>query len=263
MEKTRFTWTNKKLRRLVFLTLEKKSSRAIAALLGCEKTTVRRMQLELELVPQQIKTQWTQEMEDELKKRYATTTAKVLSKQLQCSEGAVYQHAVLLHLEKSPEFLRECGRRSAQKNNGKGRFEKGHIPFNKGTHYMASGRAKETQFKKGSRPPNWCPIGTTRISKDGYLERKVTDTGCPQKHYVGEHRLLWEKHHGPVPAGHAVVFRDGEKTHITIENLELVSRAELMRRNSVHNYPDELFRVIQLKGVLKRRIKDLHEKQTG
>lgn len=36
----------------------------------------------------------------------------------------------------------------------------------------------------------------------------------------------------PVPAKHNVIFRDGDVNNIAIENLELVSNKDLMRRNS-------------------------------
>lgn len=69
------------------------------------------------------------------------------------------------------------------------------------------------------------------------------------------HTALWRQHHGAIPRGHAVVFRNGDKTDIRIDNLELVTRTELMRRNSYHtNYPPEIRQCIQLRGALNRKI---------
>ena len=48
------------------------------------------------------------------------------------------------------------------------------------------------------------------------------------------HQRVWRAAHGAVPAGHAVVFKDGDKRNTKLGNLELVTRAELMRRNSIH-----------------------------
>jgi len=62
-----------------------------------------------------------------------------------------------------------------------------------------------TQFKKGDRlgaaQHNYVPIGSLRVSKDGYLERKVTDdpSFVPNRRWVSVHRLVWEAAHGPVP----------------------------------------------------------------
>ena len=68
------------------------------------------------------------------------------------------------------------------------------------------------------------------------------------------HILLWEAAHGPLPKGHAIVFKDGDKRHIELDNLQLVTRAELMSRNTMHNYGPEIARVIQLKGAITRQI---------
>ena len=69
---------------------------------------------------------------------------------------------------------------------------------------------------------------------------------------------MWERAHGAIPAGHAVVFRPGRFTTnpdaITEDGLELVTRAELMRRNTIHNYPPELARLVQLKGAITRQV---------
>lgn len=106
---------------------------------------------------------------------------------------------------------------------------------------------------------HWLPIGSLRVNSDGYLDRKVRDKGLPQRRWEGVHRLLWRKAHGPIPRGHAVAFRAGRRTtdldKITLDALELVSRQELMRRNSYHtNYPKEIGLVIQLRAALVRQI---------
>jgi hypothetical protein len=64
------------------------------------------------------------------------------------------------------------------------------------------------------------------MTKEGYLQRKVSDTGNTVRDYVEVHRLLWEERHGPIPGSHVVIFRDGDRTNIVIENLMLVSRAD-------------------------------------
>lgn len=43
--------------------------------------------------------------------------------------------------------------------------------------------------------------------------------------------MLWEAANGPVPPGHALIFADGNKQNITLENLILVTRAQLARLN--------------------------------
>jgi hypothetical protein len=67
---------------------------------------------------------------------------------------------------------------------------------------------------------------------------------------------MWEEVYGPVPPGHAVAFKDHDKSHIVLENLELISRNELMRRNTIHNYPPELKQTIRLARKLTRVIQE-------
>lgn len=135
------------------------------------------------------------------------------------------------------------------------RFRPGHAPWNKGKKGLHIGHS-ETRFKPGRHPRNWVPVGHERWC-DGYLQRKVTDTGYPTRDWVPVHRLLWEAHNGPVPAGHVVVFRDRDRENIAIENLELVSRVELMRRNTVHNLPDEIKEVLNIKRAITRHINNV------
>ena len=62
-----------------------------------------------------------------------------------------------------------------------GRFQKGDIPFNKGKSqkdYMSAEsieKTKKTRFKKGQSPINWRPVGSERITKDGYTEIKIAE----------------------------------------------------------------------------------------
>lgn len=89
----------------------------------------------------------------------------------------------------------------------------------------------------------------------------------PVRRWIPVHRLVWEAAHGPIPSGHAVVFRPGQHSvderAITLDKLELVTRAELMRRNSYHtNYPPELKKLVQLRGALVRKINHRSRKET-
>lgn len=120
-----------------------------------------------------------------------------------------------------------------------GHFPKGHTPWNTGTKGLTS--ANKTSFKKGNAPPNRKPLGTERTdSKDGFILMKVAEpdphTGFPTR-YKHKHVHLWEQAHGPVPEGMVVAFIDGDKTRCELENLMLISRAELLNLNR-HGYKD-------------------------
>lgn len=206
-----------------------------------------------------------------LQRLYPDHTAADIAERLGVSLAIIYAKAQSLGLKKSAAFKRSPASGRLQPGSTTGaatRFKPGQTPANKGVRRppgWAPGRMAETQFKKGRAAQdahNYLPIGSERLSKDGYLERKVTDNPAlvPARRWEFVHRLLWTAAHGPIPADHMVEFRDGDKTHIALDNLELVSRTEHMRRNTVHNMPPELVQVVQLKGALSRRIHRL-EKQ--
>jgi len=52
-----------------------------------------------------------------------------------------------------------------------------------------------------------------------------------------------------------VIFRNADHADIRLENLELITRRELMLRNSVHNLPKPLAQAVQLLGALNRQIR--------
>lgn len=187
---------------------------------------------------------WTEAERRRLAEYYPDVPTVALMRVLGRSRPAIQQQALKLGVSKSQRYLHDSS----------GRFIAGAEPWNKGKPYPARGRAHETQFKVGSRPHNHVPVGTERINSDGYRQRKMTDTGYPPRDWVPVHRLLWQEHHGPIPPGHALIFRNGDKADIRLENLELVSRRELMQRNTVHRLPKELKRTIRAKAVLTRVI---------
>lgn len=118
-----------------------------------------------------------------------------------------------------------------------GRFEKGHATWNKGTKGLT--KANVTSFKKGQKSHNYKPLGSERITKDGYCEIKVSDTG---RRWRPKHVLIYEKHHGKVPKGSAVIFLDGDKRNFDIDNLYLVTRSQLamLNKNSLIQKDAEL-----------------------
>lgn len=125
-----------------------------------------------------------------------------------------------------------------------GCFERGHVPANKGkrqTDFMspeAIERSSRTRFRKGQLPHNAVdvPIGSERVTKDGYVEVKVADrpTGERNCHdnWAPKHRLVWEREHGrEQPGGTKVIFCDGDRRNLDPGNLLLVTDAELAVMN--------------------------------
>lgn len=117
-----------------------------------------------------------------------------------------------------------------------GRFEKGHIPPNKGRKgYVAPGSEKGW-FQKGSQPWDTVPVGTIVTKSDGYLWKKIDDKpGDWRQNWKQLHLLIWEETHGPVPEGSMVIFKDSDRKNCAPENLALVTMAEnaVMNRNGL------------------------------
>lgn len=201
---------------------------------------------------------WTPAQIRKLRKLYPHEQTKLVARAMRMPVHRVNNKAWHLGLHKTLAFLRSDapGRLTKLSAGGRAhRYPKGHQPWNAGLKgWQAGGRAKLTQFKKGNKPGNWRPVGSYRITKDGIRQRKVTDTGYPPRDWKAVHAILWERHMGPIPRGHIVRFKDGDRTNIRLSNLELVSRADNMRRNTYHRYPKEIARMIQLRGALQRQI---------
>lgn len=115
----------------------------------------------------------------------------------------------------------------------KGRYEKGEPPWNKGKKwkdYMSEESQRnslKTCFKKGNTPVNHRTIYSERINVDGYVEIKIKE---PNKWGL-KHRLIWEEAYGPIPKGHKVIFKDGNKQNIQLDNLALVSNSQMLIMN--------------------------------
>lgn len=217
---------------------------------------------------QNRRTAWKPEQIALLTSLYPDTPTSEVATLLGTSTLRIYGKASSLGLKKSPEFLASnaSGRLQAQRGE-RTRFKKGMVPWNKGKQYEAGGKSLDTRFKKGDRTGRanqiYQPIGAERISKDGYLQRKINDDMPMYKRWRGVHIIVWEAINGPLPAGHALCFKDGNKQNTAFGNLELVTRAELMRRNTCHRYPKEIAQLVQLRGAITRKINRIERKSNG
>jgi hypothetical protein len=113
-------------------------------------------------------------------------------------------------------------------SNGRdGRFQPGNVPRNKGKKGRHFAGSEKGWFAPRHRPHNWKPVGTERISPEGYVEVKIRN---PNK-WKAKHRIVWEKANGKIPRGRVVLFADRNKFNFALDNLLLVSRAELAVMN--------------------------------
>jgi len=107
------------------------------------------------------------------------------------------------------------------------RFKPGQTPYTKGKKLWYSTNG----FKPGHKPWNHMSVGSERIV-EGYVQVKVSNRkDKPWKRWKFKHVILWEKANGKVPKGHMVIFADGNKLNLSLDNLRLIS----MKENAVMN----------------------------
>jgi hypothetical protein len=176
---------------------------------------------------------------------YADTATWKLARRFKRPISASTQRRAQLGLRRAPPTSpgpHACRLRRGDEVGKAYRFPKGHVPANKGLRRpgWATGRMKETQFKKGQANHNVMPIGATRLV-DGYVYLKVAEVRyVPYTvNWKPLHVLNWERANGrPLPADSACASAIGDRLNCALENLELITRAENMRRNTSTTYPN-------------------------
>jgi len=185
-----------------------------------------------------------------LRANYLTIPAKRMAKNLGRSEGTARQRMVLLGLVVPREVVERFKKES--------QLKPGNIPANKGKTWgefmTAKGMkaSRKTTFKKGNLPPNTLQDGVITVRKDKSKNPyKFIRTSLGK--WEAFQRVVWRKENGAIPAGSSIIFKDGD-------NLECLTRSELMKRNTVHNLPKPLAELVQLRGALNRKLNS-YEKQ--
>ena len=151
----------------------------------------------------------------------------------------------------SDQIIQACKRRRFQhKHIG---YQKGYVPWNAGLKGVNG--SSSTTFKKGNPNHNTRPVGSERITKDGYWEIKVAEP----RQWDAKHRLVWESVHGPIPKGNLVLFIGNNKLDCSIGNLQMVTRGELAVLNRHEKYSKQtpevrraLINVVRLEQAAKR-----------
>ena len=145
------------------------------------------------------------------------------------------------------------------------RFKKGQVAPNKGVKMSPELYAKcaPTMFKKGHVPRNHRPVGSERVSCDGYIEIKVAEPNI----WELKHRVVWEAANGPIPDDSVIIFADGDKQNLELGNLLIVDRGV----HGVMNYygmrsdlPDITkvnVKLVKLKLKKFERLKELKNEQ--
>lgn len=105
---------------------------------------------------------------------------------------------------------------------------------------------KKPRKPKAPKQPHGRPL--KKQEGDFYTKRSKgkPDYICQKAggRWVPYHRHLWEQENGPIPAGHNLIFRDGNTMNCALDNLELISRAENVKRNTNRTKAAETLRGI-------------------
>lgn len=201
---------------------------------------------------------WTDDDVAQLRDLRKQHSARVIGEKMGRTRAAVLLKAAALGLDVPPEVASST------------RFSPTQKPWNKGMRWRAGGRSAETQFKPGHTINPTKPLGSM-FESAGYLMVKVSDDPNLTGHrFAGPaqwralHYLVWEKERGPVPKGMRVAFRNGNKRDFRIENLELVTRREMMLRNSAQMVDDPEYRsIVATRSALTRKVKAILKELEG
>lgn len=200
------------------------------------------------------------EIERLVKQYYPDMSTRLLSIALGVSISRLHQIASSIGSKKSPEFKRKEAKRLSLAGQTF-RFKKGQIPPNKGKPMSKEvyEKVKPTMFKKGNMPQNTKYDGHLSIRTDKRAGRSYIYVRVSLGKYRELHRVMWEQANGKIPKGFNVVFKDNNTSNVRLENLELVSNAELMARNTIQRYPNELKSLIKLLSKLRKEIRNGEE----
>lgn len=157
-----------------------------------------------------------------------------------------------------------------------GCFAQGAAPHNKGKPCPPGKggnhpNARRTQFRAGERSgvavKLWKPIGTERITADGYIERKVNNDLPLQRRWKPVQLINWEASNGPLSAGHILKCLDGNRQNTDPRNWEAIPRALLpvlnggrfKTRMAFDEAPAELKPTVMAIAKLRHRAKEVSQ----
>ena len=205
---------------------------------------------------------WTIREDAILRSFYAEEHNTTITAFIRRSINSIYNRAHLLGLRKSSSYLAEhlsaLGSKLAASQSGH-RFQRGHVPFNKGRKGFYPRGCESGWFKKGHVPQTHVPVGTTVAATKGYLKIKIAE---PNR-WRWLHRKVWEDAHGPIATGGVVRFKDGNWRHCELNNLFLTDLAGNMLMNTIHNYPTEITHSMRALAKLRRKIDEKQDRKSA
>lgn len=103
-------------------------------------------------------------------------------------------------------------------------FAKGHTPWNKnkkGIHL-----SRKSEFRKGSKPINWKPIGTVTKRKDKNGTTRQWIKIKEPKEWIEYYRYIWLKAGKKIKKNYCLHHINNDSSDDRLENLLLVSRQD-------------------------------------
>jgi HNH endonuclease len=202
---------------------------------------------------------WTDADNEYLKENYPIIYTSEICTKLGRSYTSVAAQAYKLGLKKSTEFKQMEYKKQGERLRLQGKrhqYAKGHTPHNKGKKVseITKQLLLKTTFKKGNKPHNAYDDWQEVIRKDSGGKSYILIKVPGYKKLKHKHVYIWQQANGPVAKGYNIVFKDGNQMNCQLNNLECISNAELMQRNTIQRFPPELQTTIRLVKKLKRTI---------
>ena len=204
----------------------------------------------------------TAEQKRLITKLYPHQLTKDIALLINVSEATIYRYAHKHGISKTAEYLASdaSGRKNVLCESGKAfRFPKGHVPANKGQKMsnLVYEKVKATMFKKGQKPHNTSKAdGTITIRKDS-----VGNTYKYIRIALGKwlplHQHIWYEANGKYNTStHCLWFINGNSLDVRLDNLELITRSQNIRRNQrkVLDLPPQLQQTHKIIKQLKNKI---------
>lgn len=146
-----------------------------------------------------------------------------------------------------------------------GQFFKGQVSHNAGMKGICAPGSEKGWFKAGVRQgvasKLYKAIGTERVSKDGYIQRKINDDMPLQRRWRMVHLINWEAVNGALPKGHRLKCLDGDRSNTDQANWQAIPYALAPRLNGrfgrgYDQAPAELKPVIMATAQLEHAVRE-------
>ena len=191
---------------------------------------------------------WTEEELQYLREHYPDGNTAEIAEHLGRTTTAVSSAAFAYGIKKSAEFKeRQMRDMISSPQSIAHRYAKGHKSSFKGEKWYelmpeeARKKCLRTAFKDGNIPHNAYAAGT-EIVRDGRVYIKVSGIRTLQL----KHRYVWEQHHGKIPEGHIIKFKDGDFMNCDIDNLYIMSRADACVKMTSEQTPEQIKRKMSI-----------------